>query len=97
MDEASKLPLHDQHRPSWDNGALTAPGFVKIKNDRVERWQAGHSPAQEGYGFTDPVIGKERHIQGQLYGGNECGAAQRQRSAPRPDRGLSQKGRIQGY
>lgn len=32
-DESSKLLLHDQHRPSWDNGALSALGFEKIDND----------------------------------------------------------------
>lgn len=28
-----KLPLYDQHRPSWDNGALSALGFIDIIND----------------------------------------------------------------
>lgn len=28
-----KLPLSDQHRPSWDNGALSALGFININND----------------------------------------------------------------
>ncbi|EHQ91037.1 class I SAM-dependent methyltransferase [Desulfosporosinus youngiae] len=31
-DESSKLLLHDQHRPSWDNGALAALGFAEINN-----------------------------------------------------------------
>ena len=28
-----KLPLSDQHRPSWDNGALQALGFIDIANE----------------------------------------------------------------
>jgi ubiquinone/menaquinone biosynthesis C-methylase UbiE len=32
-DESSRLLLHDQHRPSWDHGALSALGFVNIEVD----------------------------------------------------------------
>lgn len=29
----TELPLANQHRPSWDNGALSALGFINILND----------------------------------------------------------------
>ena len=51
-DEKTRLPLHDQNRPSWDHGALSALGFVNITSDPDITGRVWDERARLLYGAT---------------------------------------------
>ena len=51
-----KFPLHNQHRPSWDNGALGALGYEGIVNDLTISSRVLDEKEQLLYGGTPPFM-----------------------------------------